>query len=78
MDKGQELLELKELIQEAKEKAAELKGKKKGILSTLKNKYKCNTIEEAREKATNLEHEIAELEEELETGLHKLKQKYNL
>ena len=46
----QDLLELKEKIDSAKEKAAELKGRKQGLMKELTDDWGCSTVAEAEKK----------------------------
>jgi len=78
MSNHDDLLILKEEIEEAKNQSAELKGKKKTLVATLKNKFGCASIKEAKTKAKALGKEISKLEKELEDGIVDLKQKHEM
>lgn len=67
-----ELLELKEKIDTAKISIAELQGQQKANLATLKDKFNCNSIEEAESKLESLEVKKTELSEKLEAEITEL------
>lgn len=71
MDK-EELLELKEEIDEAKEKAATLKGRKDVLVEQLKEKWGVSTPAKASAKLKTMEEKLEEIEEEIEKATEKL------
>lgn len=75
---AQDLLALKEKVEEAKTKVSELNGQQKVLLKQLKEDYKCGTIEAGETKLKKLEEEINTLEGDLADRLEKLKTKYNI
>ncbi len=70
------LLELRHTIDAAKTKLNRLEGEKESRMETLKKDFNCNNLKQAEKKREELENEIAELEEEIETGLEKLQEDY--
>lgn len=72
-----ELLELKEQIDEAKEKMSRLQGQHDGLLQQLKDDWGCTTLEQAQKKLKAMEKDVENLSNEILTGLRKLEEKYN-
>lgn len=73
--KETELIALKEKIATAKTDLAELGGRKKTLLKTLKDDYNCSNVQEAEDKVESLQDEIDELDAAIEKGVSKLKKK---
>lgn len=69
MKLGQNLLKLKEQAEKANKEAIEAGGQMKQIEKTLKEEFKCGSIEEAEELAEQLQEEIGDLTEEVETAI---------
>ena len=74
----QDLLELKEKIDKAKEKSSELKGELKSLAMELKDDWQCDTIKEAEKKIETMESEITVLNEKINTGVTKLEEEYDV
>lgn len=74
----EKLLELKKEIDQAKSKVSELKGRRQGVMETLKNKWGCSNVEQAKKKISKLKDKIASLEEKKEVGIKKLEEEYEL
>jgi len=72
------LLELKEDIEQAKTKLAELKGREEYLMQQLELEWECDTIEKAQEVLTSIEREIEELDEQIEEGVKKIEEKMTL
>ena len=72
------LLELKEEIVEAKEKVTGLKGQKEALLKQLKDKWKCDSVEKAKTKLSNLNKKIVKIKTQIDEGLEKLGEDYEL
>lgn len=68
----QELLKLKDRIDEAKTKASTLQGQKDYLLKDLKTNWKCNDIEDAESKLEEKTESISDLEDQIKDGLSKL------
>jgi predicted nucleic acid-binding Zn-ribbon protein len=71
-----ELLALKKQVAEAKDSLAQLKGQKTALMKQLSESWKCNSLEDAKKKLTKMEGEIEVLEEEIETSIKELNEKY--
>ena len=74
----QDLLDLKEKIDQAKEKSAELKGQLKGLTKELSDDWGCTTIEQAERKVTKMESDIEKLNTQINEGVEELEEKYNV
>ncbi len=72
-----ELLELKKDIEENKEETIRLKTKLESAMESLAEEG-CKTLEEAKEKLTELEKEIKEKQKEIETCVESLEKEYSL
>jgi predicted transcriptional regulator len=70
------LLRLKKEIEEAKQKASELKGQKDLLLKELKEKYGCSSVKEANQKMKTLLEEMGEIEARMEEELGTLEREY--
>lgn len=73
-----DLLELKEKIETAKTKVAELKGSEKQLMKDLKVDWECITIDEAEKKVSKMEKEIETLNQQIKDGTAELEEKYNI
>ena len=73
----EKLLELKEKIETAKTKVSQLKGKRDYLMQQLMTDWKCKTLKEAEQRQIDLENEIAEIDEKIETGLKELDENYD-
>lgn len=73
-----DLLELKENIDHAKQRQSELKGAREHLMSELKKQWNCDTIDEAEARLDQMERDIEKKEEEINNGLIKLQEKYDL
>ncbi|MCK9456406.1 MAG: hypothetical protein M0R31_03835 [Candidatus Riflebacteria bacterium] len=76
MDK-QDLLDLKERIDEAKEEISKLEGRKAGYLETLKDQFKCSSVKEANELLQKMDKNIEDLDDEIKTGLEQLEEEFD-
>ena len=74
----QDLLDLKEKIDQAKEKSSELKGQLKGLTKELSDDWGCTNIEQAEKKVKKMETDINKLNEQIKTGVNELEEKYNV
>lgn len=75
--KEQDLLKLKQEIDEAKDNVNQLKGQQTALLKQLKEEWGCSTIEAAEKKIAKMKKEIEILNTSIETGLEELEEKYN-
>jgi predicted nucleic acid-binding Zn-ribbon protein len=71
----QELLDLKQDINEAKQKKSTLEGKQEYLLEELKKKWGCKTTEEADAKLTKMKKEIEKYNTQIEEKAARLEQK---
>lgn len=75
-DLAQKLLDLGSLIDEAKTEKSEFEGRKKNITETLKKKYNCSTVEEARELLDEKTSERNKKINTLRKGIEELEDKF--
>ncbi len=68
-----EFTELKNKIKDKELQSATAKGKQDSIAELWKNKYGCNTVEEAKKKLEELKSEKAEKEKKRDEYFEKLK-----
>lgn len=71
-----DLLDLKEEIDQAKTKKAEYVGQKNALMKQLKDNWGCTTLEQAEKKLTSIEKQINELKESIEEKTAELQSKY--
>lgn len=72
----QELFDLKKKIDSAKQRLAELKGRKKVLLENLQSSFGCKSVEEAEKKAVEMEKQIQRLEKEKAKGIQEIQTNY--
>ena len=72
----QELLHLKEEIDEAKELQSKLQGQREALLQQLKEEYGCSTIKQAEKLLDSMEQDIEKMSGEIEDGLEQLEKDY--
>ena len=72
-----ELLKLKDQINEAKTKVAELNGRRGLIAQRLLEEWKCRDTAAAEKKLESIEQEISELKEKLAAGTKKVEEWLN-
>jgi len=70
-----DLMELKQDIEDAKQKVSELKGERQALLKQLKEEWGCETIEQAEEKITALGAELDIITKKITEGTEKLEVK---
>ena len=70
------LLELKDKIARGKTRLAELTGEQNALLQSLQQTHGCKTIKAAQEMIEQLEGEVEELEDTIDTTTNELKEKY--
>lgn len=73
-----QLFKLKEEIDTAKTEVSELKGHLSALMTQLKTDWKCNTVEEAEKKIKSLKKDIDKLDEQIQTGITELEEKYDV
>jgi len=72
----QQLLDLKKEIEEARETATELTGRKKQLLETLEKDWGCTTIPQAEKKAEKMNTDINQLNQQIKDNTAELEEKY--
>ena len=72
----QELIDLKNEIDRAKEDKAKDEGRMSSLMERLKEEYGLNSLDEAEKKIAEIEKEVSTLDREYDTGLKKLREKY--
>jgi predicted nuclease with TOPRIM domain len=73
----QDLMELKDQIEEAKAKTSELKGHQTALMKQLKDDWKCNSVEEAEVLVKKMDKQITDLDKQIAKGLQELEENYN-
>ena len=73
-----DLLKMKEDIDRAKSKVSELTGKQKHLLSELKDKWECSSIEEAERYLKKLDREIKRIDIKIEESIKDIQQQYSI
>ena len=71
-----ELLELKEDIEEAKQKVSELKGERQALMKRLKEDWNCGSLEEAEKKLKEMSEQVDKLSDEITEGMEELESKF--
>jgi hypothetical protein len=74
----EELLDLKQRIDEAKTAVSELNGQKTSLMKQLKEEWDCKSTEEGDKKIQQLLKEIKDLDTKIATGTKELEEKYEL
>ena len=75
MNSTEKLLNIKKQIDEAKNKQAEIKGKKEAIEKQIKDKFNIE-ITEVQKTLDDMANELDEMEENFKDGLEKLEDAY--
>jgi len=73
-----DLLDLKEKIDQAKEKASELKGRLQGLMKDLKDDWECDTITQAEKKIESMEAEVVKINDKIKKGVEELEEQYDV
>jgi peptidoglycan hydrolase CwlO-like protein len=74
----QQLLNLKEKVDDAKTQVSELTGQKNALMKQLKDDWSCKTIAEAETKLKGMENNISILEKKIEKGVEELEEQYTI
>lgn len=74
----QQLLKLKEDIDQAKSKVSELKGRQQSLNEQLSEEWNCSSVKEAEAKVKKLEKEITDLDNKINEGIKELEEKYDV
>ena len=72
----QELIDLKDEIERAKEDKAKDEGRLSSLMERLSEEYGLNSLDEAEKKIAEIEKEVSVLDKEYDTGLKDLREKY--
>jgi len=72
------LLQIKEAIEDSKKEISEATGKQTILMEQLQTMYGVKDIKKAKKKLEDLNTEIQELEAEIEQGIVRLEEKYEL
>jgi len=74
--KENELIALKQEIEEAKEQRSKLQGQVEALMGQLKDDYGCDTLKKAEKLLTDMEKELATLSNEIQVGLDELENEF--
>ena len=77
MTEIEELNEMKEKVEKAKEKKSRLTGQKEQLLSDLKTKYECESVESAKTLSDEKKETLSKKQEEFDKRFSMLKSSYN-
>ena len=75
-DKEQELLDLKEQIERAKQEKSKEEGRLESLMERLKKEHDIDDLDTATKKVEELDKDIEELEKKFEDGFTKLKEDF--
>lgn len=74
----QELLDLKEDIDKAKDKVNRLEGRKEHLLQELEEEWECESVEEAKGKLSDMKGEIDDMNKQIKKDTEKLEEEYDV
>ena len=74
----EQLLELKQDIEDTKTTVSELNGQLTTLKKQLKEDWQCNTIKQAEEMLKELDGNISKLDDRIKKGMAKLEDEYNI
>jgi hypothetical protein len=74
----EELLELKEKIEEAQTKVSELNGHHSALIKQLSDDWGCESVEEAEKKLKQIKKQIEKLDMSIEEGTKEIEEKYDV
>ena len=74
----QDLLDLKQQIEDAKTSVSELKGQQTALLKQLKDTYKCNSVEDAERMVAKLKTDANKLQKQIDEATKELEEKYDV
>lgn len=74
----QKLLDLKQKIDRAKTKVAELTGRQDRLMEELQKGWDCSSKEKAQQVLKDIEDKIAEINEKITKGIQELKEQYDV
>lgn len=73
----EELLEIKDEIEQAQKKVSQLQGRKEYLMKQLWEEWKCKDIEQGQKKLNQIKKDIEDLDEKIRKGTQKVEVKYN-
>lgn len=76
MSRTEDLIRMKEQIDEANGELKELEGRKKEVMSRLKKDYKISTLEALEKKIKALRSKADKLDDKISTGIEELEEAY--
>jgi len=74
----QQLMDLKDQISEAKNEVERLKGREEHLMQELKEKFGCDTVEQAKQRLEKMDQKINDLTESIEQKIEELKENYEI
>lgn len=74
----QDLLDLKDDIDTAKEKVSRLEGRKDHLYQQLSDEWECGSVEKAQEKSEDVKAHIQELDDQIEEETTKIQEQYDV
>jgi capsule polysaccharide export protein KpsE/RkpR len=74
----QQLIDLKDQIEEAKPKVSELQGQRTALMKQLKEEWQCGSTEESNKKITKILADIKSVDEQIEEKSNLLEEKYDV
>jgi len=74
----QELIDLKNEIEKAKQKQAHDEGRMTSLMERLKDEFGLNSLEEASKEIAKIEKKISKLDREFDTGFKQLQKDYEI
>lgn len=73
----QELLELKQSIENAKSDLSELQGRRKSLMEQLEDDWDCHSVEDAEAKVDELLTELDEVNHAIQEGVQEIQKELN-
>jgi|AntDeeMinimDraft_6_1070357.scaffolds.fasta_scaffold00493_3 predicted nuclease with TOPRIM domain len=74
----QDLLDLKNKIEQAKQEVSKLEGRQEHLLQTLAEDWDCGDYGAAEDKLKDMEDEISDINDTIETKTNELKKDYDV
>ena len=73
---SEKLLKMKEQVESAQRKVAELDGQLKSLNKRLKEEFECEDLESADKKLAEMDKDLVAKEKQLASGIHQLEEEY--
>jgi predicted nuclease with TOPRIM domain len=77
-DVAEEMMDLKEDIQEKIKEKERIKGKRQQLMQRVQEVFKCNTIKALKRKRDKMEMQYNKLEKRISKELDKIEEEYNV